>query len=104
MTFPQVRDFVLYRAIVDYPYSRLKHREHRHVYFERGKLSKVIAETTATAEEEEKTIADYGPTTARRFYAWLYYNQYRKHLIFEEIHPYLAKTDITNYFDSILHG
>lgn len=104
MTFPQVRDLVLYRTIVDQLYSRLKRREHRHVYFERAKLAKVSSEAAAEGREIEAAVADYGPSSVKRFYAWLHYNQYRKRLIFEEIYPFFAKTDITNYFDSILHG
>lgn len=49
MTLPQVRDLVLYRAIVDYLYARMKRREHRHVYFERGRLAKVSKEAAASA-------------------------------------------------------
>lgn len=104
MTFPQVRDLVLYRTIVDHIYSRLKRREHRHVYFERSKLAKVSSEAAEEAKEMEAVAADYGPGSVKRFYAWLHYNQYRKRLIFEEVHPFFAKTDITNYFDSVLHG
>jgi hypothetical protein len=104
MTFPQVRDVVLYRAIVDYLYLRLKRRERKHVYFERAKLEKVSSKAAALARETEKAAADYSATSIRRFYAWLHYSQYRKRLIFEEIYPYFIKTDITNYFDTILHG
>ncbi|MEI8197893.1 MAG: RNA-directed DNA polymerase, partial [Phycisphaerae bacterium] len=46
--------------------------------------------------------SDYDPTNRKSYRAWLCYNQYRKYLIFEKIHPFIVTTDITNYFDSIL--
>ena len=78
MTFPQIPDLVLYRAVVDYLYSRLKRREHKHVYFERAKLEKVRGEAASSAEEAAREESNYGPTSRSRFLAWLHYNQYRK--------------------------
>jgi hypothetical protein len=46
----------------------------------------------------------YESTNRKRFRAWLYYNQYRKYLVFDKVYPYIVTTDITNFFDSILYS
>ena len=52
MTMPAMPDTVLYRAIVANLQTKLKRREHLHVYFERRDLSK--------ATEKAKKEADAG--------------------------------------------
>ncbi len=104
MTQPEIRDLVLYRAIVDYLYRRIRHKERKHVYFEIARLSKVTEEAATAARDIEKAASSYGPTSTSRFLAWLNYDQYRKHLIFKSIYPFIVTTDITNYFDTVLHG
>jgi len=100
LTVPAIPDLVLYRTIVDHLYQRARRREKRHVYFEVKKLS----QATAKAGEEAKKDMQYATSSRRRFLAWLHYDQYRKYLIFKRIHPYIVVTDISNYFDSVLHG
>jgi len=114
MTLPAIPDLVLYRAIVDYLYQRGRRREHKHVYFERAQLA---AEREAARKEAElaarrgdsvidkiiEQVTDYEARSRRRMRAWLRYDQYRKHLILKRVYPYIVTTDITNFFDSVLH-
>lgn len=50
------------------------------------------------------STAHYRLTNQRSFYNWLKYAQYRKHLLLNKVHPYFVITDISNFFDSILHS
>ena len=108
MTMPKIPDLVLYRAVANYLYLRMRRFEHRHVYFERGvkPSGKRVARPSRRPANIWQQIADqdweYGTLKNRTFKAWLAYDQYRKHLVFEKIHPFIVTTDITNYFDSIL--
>lgn len=98
MTMPAIPDVVLYRAIGAYLQNRLKAREHEHVYFERRDLAKAT-EHRALYE----SWMDYESHSKRRKRAWLHYSQYRKLLIFKRVFPYIVTTDITNFFDTVLH-
>ncbi|HEX5430429.1 MAG TPA: RNA-directed DNA polymerase [Bryobacteraceae bacterium] len=40
----------------------------------------------------------------RSFLNWLKYDQYRKFMIFKRVHPFLVVTDVSNFFDSVLHS
>ena len=105
MTFPAVPDLVLYRAIVDFIYRRAHRREQPHVYFKRDILFKVQQKAAEEASEIMKDVAaDYRRIEEKRFLTWLKYDQYRKLLISKRIHPYFVITDVTNFFDSILHS
>lgn len=105
MTFPSIPDLVLYRAVVDQLYVRAKRREHKHVYFERERLSKVTQEAAIDAQQQMADAAAAYPTAGvSRFSAWKRYEQYRKYLIFKRVYPYIVTTDITNFFDSILYN
>jgi hypothetical protein len=82
MTLPEVPDLVLYRAIVDYLYAKVKRFEHKHAYFERGTLPKdketaKMMKTTTSSNWDRITSekSEYGPTSRMRFGAWLHYNQ-----------------------------
>ncbi len=108
MTFPVIPDLVLYRSIVDEIYKRAKHGEHKHVYFERGGLSKVLARPKQSATDRGPDADDvdvgYGASTPSRFRAWKYYDQYRRYLIFKKLYAFIVTTDITNFFDSVLYN
>lgn len=115
MTMPAIPDLVLYRAIGSYLQRKLKRRERAHVYYERGELSKAVQEAQEEAEQEKgagqdfrgrivELWMDYQSHGKRRQRAWLHYSQYRKHLIFTKIYRYIVTTDITNYFDTVLHS
>lgn len=43
-------------------------------------------------------------TGRRSFYNWLRFDQYRKHLLYEDTHDFVVVADIANFFDTILHS
>jgi hypothetical protein len=104
MTQPVIPDLVLYRTIVDAIYRKALKREHRHVYFKREHLQQAQNLAQQQAAQHVSWAAQYRMTSQRSFYNWLRYTQYRKYLLLQAIHPYLVVTDITNFFDSVLHS
>ena len=104
MTQPAIPDLVLYRTIVDAIYRKAIKREHRHVYFKREHLQVAQRAAQHQASQQMTWAAQYRMTSQRSFYNWLRYAQYRKYLLLQAIHPYLVVTDITNFFDSLLHS
>jgi hypothetical protein len=112
MTFPSVPDLVLYRTIVDYIFLHSGGgRRHKHVYFLRDELSKAQKEALEQgrsfikqAEDFEVIEGQYRFTGRKSFYNWLRFDQYRKHLILEEVHDFLVITDVANFFDTVLHS
>lgn len=101
MTLPQIPDLVLYRAIVDYLYNKAKRYQQEHVYFLRGPLSKRVR---IVEGEARLAMASEYSVSRRSFLQWLRYDQYRKKLILEKTYPFIVITDITNFFDSVLHS
>lgn len=99
MTQPSIPDLVIYRAVVDQLYRKAKRYEHEHVYFAQNTLSKKVK-----AVEAEIGDADPGYTflSGNAIVEWLKYDQYRKHLLLDKIHPYIVTADITNFFDTVL--
>ncbi len=105
MTLPTIPDLVLYGALVEYLYRRIKHRQHKHVYFDVTTLARAQAEVAAAAREQMRgEIGPYGTTRVNRFLAWLHYDQYRRYLILKRVYPFIVTTDITNFFDSVLYS
>jgi len=104
MTQPAIPDLVLYRTIVDALYLKAIKREHKHVYFKREHLQRAQNIAQRQAMQQISWAAQYRMTGQRSFYNWLRYTQYRKQLLLQAVHPYLVVTDITNFFDSILHS
>jgi hypothetical protein len=105
MTFPRVPDLVLYRAVVDCIFERVRRKEHQHVYFLQDALAEAKKVAVAQAKQKmDELLSPYAPISKRRFYAWLRFDQYRKLLILDKIYPYIVTTDITNFFDSVLYG
>ncbi len=104
MTQPAIPDLVLYRTIVDIIYRKSLKREHKHVYFKREHLQQAQAVAQQQVMQQINWAAQYRMTSQRSFYNWLKYAQYRKYLLLQKIHPYLVVTDITNFFDSVLHS
>jgi len=103
MTLPSIPDLTLYRTIVDFIYSKVRYREHKHVYFRRSFLDQAQREAQLEAEAVVQTAGQYGKS-GKAYLNWLKYNQYRKHLLLERIFPFLVTTDISNFFDSLLHS
>jgi len=104
MTLPSIPDLVLYRAIVDFFYIRAKRREHKHVYFKRGAFRQVQSQAQQAAISHMKAAAAYRMSSTASFLNWLRYDQYRKHLVLDQVYPFLVVTDISNFFDSVLHS
>jgi hypothetical protein len=104
MTLPSIPDLVLHRAIVDLLYRKGKRREHRHVYFRRTVLQKVQTQAQQAALAQIQAAATYRLSSTASFLNWLRYDQYRKHLVLDRIYPYLVVTDVSNFFDSVLHS
>src|SRR5260370_28833165 len=103
MTQPAIPDLVLYRTIVDAIYRKALKREHKHVHFKRERLQQAQNLAQQQAVQQMNWATQYRMTSQRSFYNWLRYAQYRKYLLLQAIHPYLVVTDITNFFDSLLH-
>src|ERR1700733_6508393 len=104
MTQPSIPDLVLYRTIVDAIYLRSMRKEHAHVYFKREKLHQAQTVAQQHAVQTINWAAQYRLTSQRSFFNWLKYAQYRKLLLLQAIHPYFVVTDVSNFFDSILHS
>lgn len=100
MTLPAIPDLVLFRAAVDHLYGKAKRREQPHVYFAQNTLSKKVSQL-------DKELGDADPAytfaSGSALACWLEYDQYRKHLLLDDVHPYIVTTDITNFFDTILY-
>jgi hypothetical protein len=104
LTFPEIPDLVLYRAVVDYLFSRVRRREYKHVYFEQDTLAEATKRATSEAIVVMQDLAPYASLSTRRIHAWLRYDQYRRYLILRDIFPFIVITDITNFFDSVPSG
>lgn len=104
MTQPAIPDLVLYRAIVDTIYFKSLRREHPHVYFKRERLQQAHGTAQRHAAMHMNWTTSYRMTSKRMFYNWLRYGQYRKLLLLRRVHPYVVVTDVTNFFDSVLHS
>lgn len=101
MTLPGIPDLVVYRAAVDYLYRKAKRSELKHVYFAQNTLSKKKQQGEAQVEGADPA---YTYASGSALAGWLEYDQYRKHLLLDKIHPYIVTTDITNFFDTILYN
>jgi hypothetical protein len=55
-------------------------------------------------QHEADSQASYPFTGRRSFLNWLRFDQYRKLLLFDEVHKYYVVTDIANFFDTVLHS
>ncbi len=104
MTQPAIPDLVLYRTIVDEIYRKALRREHKHVYFKRERLQSAQKLAQQQAVLQINWATQYRMTSQRSFLNWLRFAQYRKYLLLQATHPYLVVTDITNFFDSLLHS
>lgn len=104
MTQPSIPDLVLYRTMVDEIYRKALKRERKHVYFKRERLHQAQTHAQQQAVQQITLASQYRLTSQRSFYNWLRFAQYRKYLLFQAAHPYMVVTDITNFFDSLLHS
>lgn len=105
MTLPVVPDLVLYRALVDCVFRKAKRRQHEHVYFLRSKIASVQQQARQeSVVPDDLSLPHYRAASQRSFLNWLRYDQYRKYMIFKRVHPFFVVTDVSNFFDSVLHS
>src|SRR5438094_7216767 len=87
LTFPEIPDVVL------------------HVYYRRRDLSQATKAAQAAGQQKMDRLAgDYRFTSRHSFLNWLNYAQYRKYLILRKTYPLIVVSDITNFFNSVLHS
>jgi hypothetical protein len=105
MTTPAVSDVVLFRAIANFVHLKARRYQQRHVYYRRSDLqSATEAAVKAAKNDIKKFAALYRFTSAKGFRNWKDYEQYRKYLILKKVYRHIVITDITNFFDSVLHS
>lgn len=105
MTLPVIPDLVLFRNICDSVYRRAERFQQPHVYFLRGQGAvRPNPGATNLQPQTQESPPEYGRLVKRSFLNWLRFDQYRKLLIMNRIHPFIVTTDITNFFDSVLHS
>ncbi len=105
LTFPAIPDLVLLRAIADFVHRRAQKHQQPHVYYRRINLEQAIQAAAREARQNlQRLDGIYRFTSARSFRNWLDYEQYRKHLILKRVYRYIVVTDVTNFFDSVLHS
>ena len=90
---------MIYRAVVDQLYRKAKRYEHKHAYFAQNTFSKKVKAVEVEIGEPDP---GYSFLSGNAIVEWLKYDQYRKHLLLDKIHPYIVTTDITNFFDTVL--
>ena len=100
MTLPSIPDLVLYRSIVNFLYKKAKRLEKKHVYFAQNTLSKKVK---SIGEENLDAVSEYTFSSGGAIREWLEYDQYRKRLLQDRVHPYIVLADITNFFDTVLY-
>jgi len=105
LTFPDIPDVVLFRAIADFIHARARKQQQPHVYYRRADLSHATKAAHAAAQQKmDKLASDYRFTSRHSFLNWLNYAQYRKYLILRKTYPLVVVSDITNFFNSVLHS
>ena len=105
LTVPAIPDVVLFRAIANFVHRKARRHQQPHVYYRRADLQQATeAAVEAARKDIRKLAALYRFTSAKSFQNWKEYEQYRKHLILKKVYRYIVITDITNFFDSVLHS
>ncbi len=105
LTLPEIPDLVLFRAIADYVHDRAKRQQQPHVYYRRRDLSQATKAAQKAAQQQmDRLASDYRFTSRHSFLNWLNYSQYRKHLILQKAYPFIVVSDISNFFNSVLHS
>ena len=105
LTIPGVPDLVLFRAIANFVHRKARRYQQKHVYYRRADLQQATQAAVEAAKKDRREFASlYRFTSAKSFQHWKEYEQYRKHLILKKLYRYIVITDITNFFDSVLHS
>lgn len=105
LALPTVPDLVLYRAIADFVHRKAQRYQQPHVYYRRVDLQQATEAAATAAKRDLQELASFYRFTSRKSLEnWKDYEQYRRQLILKKLYPYIVITDITNFFDSVLHS
>jgi len=105
LTFPAIPDIVLFRAIANFVHTKALRQQQPHVYYRRIDLQRAVQNAAQQARQKQATfVSPYKFTSKRSFHNWREYEQYRKHLILRRVHRFIIVSDISNFFDSVLHS
>lgn len=105
LTIPAIPDIVSFRAIANFVHRKARRHQQPHVYYRRADLQQATQAAVEAAKKDwRKFAALYRFTSAKSFQNWKEYEQYRKHLILKKVYRFIVITDITNFFDSVLHS
>lgn len=105
LTFPAVPDIVLLRAIANFVHKKAQRQQQPHVYYRRIDLQRAVQSAAqAAGQNRSRFTSVYRFTSRNSFQNWQEYEQYRKQLILRKIHRFIVVSDITNFFDSVLHS
>jgi hypothetical protein len=105
LTFPAIPDIVLFRAVANFVQKKAQRQQQPHVYYRRVDLKRAAAGAAqGTAQYRNRFASIYKFTSKQSFQNWREYEQYRKLLILRKIHRFIVVSDITNFFDSVLHS
>lgn len=105
LTLPHIPDLALFGAIASFVHRKAKRHQQPHVYYRRADLQGAMNPAANAALPDGAIFsAEYRFNSSRSFANWKEYQQYRKHLILEKTYKYIVITDVTNFFDSVLHS
>ena len=105
LTIPSPEELTLLRAACAVVHRKAHKYQQTHVYYRRTDLQKATDMAAQAARDHLANAAGtYRFTSAQSYRNWLDYEQYRKHLILEKVYRYIVITDITNFFDTVLHS
>ena len=105
LTFPAIPDIVLFRAVANFVHKKAQRQQQPHVYYRRVDLKRAAqAALQGAARNQNRLASIYRFTSKKSFQNWREYEQYRKLLILKKVHRFIVVSDITNFFDSVLHS
>lgn len=105
LTFPAIPDIVLFRSIANFVHKKAQKQQQPHVYYRRIDLKRAAqVASQGAAQNQSKFSSAYKFTSRKSFQNWREYEQYRKLLVLNKIHRFIVVSDITNFFDSVLHS
>jgi hypothetical protein len=105
LTVPAIPDIVLFRAIADFVHRKAQKYQQPHVYYRRADSSHAAKAAALAAKLDLQKLATlYRFNSAKSYRNWRDYEQYRKLLILKKLYRFLVVSDITNFFDSVLHS
>lgn len=105
LTFPAIPDIVLFRAVANFVHRKAHRQQQPHVYYRRIDLQRAILNAAEQARQKQASfVSTYKFTSRRSFQNWREYEQYRKQLILKRVYRFIVVSDISNFFDSVLHS